>query len=193
MKTNTFLAAILVSLPQSLPIAAQQDEGSLQSAKPAAGALGMFSPMASGRPAGALTEISAEKEASFDSEKSIAEFSGKVVVRDPQFSLACETLTVRLRSDRKGIDSAEANGNVVIVQQKSDPADKSEPAVGKAGRVVYKPDAGEMVLSDWPSIRQGINKQVATEASTTMVLRANGQSRTTGGSKTVITDTSAKP
>jgi len=193
MKTQIPLIAFLAALLPCLPAIAQQDEGSLESPKPGAGALGMFSPMASDRPAGALTEISAEKEASFDSAKNIAEFAGKVVVRDPQFSLTCELLTVRLRSDRKGIESAEAKGNVVIVQQKSDPEDKSEPAVGKAGRVVYKPDAGEMVMSDWPSIRQGINKQVATEASTTMVLRANGQSRTTGGSKTVITDTSAKP
>lgn len=193
MKTNLPTAAIVAFLLHCLPAAAQQDEGSLQSTKPAAGALGMFSPMASGRPAGALTEISAEKEASFDSAKNIAEFAGKVVVRDPQFSLTCEMLTVRLRQDRKGIETAEATGNVVIVQQKTDPNDKAEPAVGKAGRVVYKPDSGEMVLSDWPSIRQGINKQVATEASTTMVLRANGQSRTTGGSKTVITDTGGKP
>jgi hypothetical protein len=58
--------------------------------------------------------------------------------------------------------------------------------------VTYKPDSGEVVLRDWPSIQQGINNQVATEQSTVMILRSSGQSRTIGGSKTMITDT-AKP
>lgn len=188
--TSTLLAAmLLVALPVS---AADRDEGTLAPASGKAGALGMFSPIASERPAGALTEISAKKEASFDAEKNIAEFSGSVVVRDPQFTLRCETLTVRLREDRKGIDTAEAKGNVVIVQEKSDPESKEERAVGRAGHVVYKPSTGEVVLRDWPSIRQGINNQVATEASTVMTLRADGQSRTTGGSKTVISDSATR-
>lgn len=184
-------AAFLACTPFSL--AQERDEGSLAAPAGKAGALGMFSPLASDRPAGALTEISARDEASFDTEKNIAQFSGAVVVKDPQFTLQCETLTVKLRADRKGIETAEARGKVVIVQEKSDPAGKEDRAIGRADHVVYNPSEGQVVLRGWPSIRQGINNQVATEASTVMTLRSDGQSRTTGGSKTVISDTGGKP
>jgi lipopolysaccharide transport protein LptA len=144
------------------------------------------------RPSGAKTEITATRESSFDSEKNIAEFTGRVVVRDPQFTLTCDRLKVTLAQDRKGIAVAEAQGNVIIVQEKSDPKSTAQHAIGRAGEVTYKPDSGEVVLRDWPSIQQGINNQVATEQSTVMILRSSGQSRTIGGSKTMITDT-AKP
>ena len=184
------LAALLATAPWSF--AQDRDEGSLASPAGKGGALGMFSPLASDRPTGALTEISAKEEASFDSAKNIAQFSGAVVVKDPQFTLKCDTLTVKLRADRKGIETAEARGKVVIMQEKTDPESKDERAVGRAENVVYNPAKGEVTLSGWPSIRQGINNQVATEASTVMTLRADGQSRTTGGSKTVISDTGAR-
>lgn len=152
---------------------------------------GFFNALGSERPAGAQTEITANKEASFDSESNVAEFVGRVVVKDPQFTLNCDRLKVILSKDRKGIDTAEATGNVIIVQEKTDAT--SPKAIGRAGEVTYKPAAGEVVLRGWPSIQQGINNQVATEASTVMVLRSNGQSRTIGGSKTVIADTAKQP
>jgi hypothetical protein len=55
--------------------------------------------------------------------------------------------------------------------------------------MIYKPSTGEVTLREWPSVQQGINNQVATEAGTVMILRSTGESRTVGGSKTVITDT----
>jgi hypothetical protein len=54
--------------------------------------------------------------------------------------------------------------------------------------MTYNPESGEVTLRDWPSIQQGINNQVATESGTVMYLRSTGESRTVGGSKTVITD-----
>ena len=153
----------------------------------------LFSPMGGERPEGAKTEITANEEATFDNEKNIAEFKGRVVVKDSQFTLTCDRLVVNLGKERKGIEEAEAVGNVVIIQEL--PADKKDTpkAIGRAGVVTYKPDSGEMVLRDFPSIQQGINNHVATEASTVMVLRGNGQSRTFGGgSKTLIVSDTAK-
>ena len=150
---------------------------------------GFFSPMGE-RPKGAQTEITASKQATYDNEKSVAVFEGDIVVRDPQFTLTCDTLTVRLDKDRKGIEVAEARGNVVVVQQLESTKSNLEKAIGRAGVMLYKPATGEVTLRDWPSIQQGINNQVATEASTVMILRSTGESRTVGGSKTVITDTS---
>ncbi len=149
---------------------------------------GFFTPMGE-RPKGARTEITANKEASFDNEKSLARFEGGVVVRDPQFTLTCDTLTVTLDKDRKGIETAEARGNVMVVQESESAKTNKEKAVGRAGVMIYKPATGEVTLREWPSVQQGINNQVATEAGTVMILRSTGESRTIGGSKTVITDT----
>lgn len=148
---------------------------------------GFLNPMGE-RPKGAKTEITASEEASFDNEKSIAEFKGRVVVKDPQFTLTCDALKVKLGKDRNGIEVAEARGSVVVVQEIQNPKSHQEKAIGRAGHMTYKPDTGEVTLRDWPSIQQGINNQVATEADTIMYLRSSGESRTVGGSKTVITD-----
>jgi lipopolysaccharide transport protein LptA len=174
------------------PLAAQESNASMSADSKTGKAPGLFNMAGGERPSGAKTEITATRESSFDSEKNIAEFTGRVVVRDPQFTLTCDRLKVTLAQDRKGIAVAEAQGNVIIVQEKSDPKSTAQHAIGRAGEVTYKPDSGEVVLRDWPSIQQGINNQVATEQSTVMILRSSGQSRTIGGSKTMITDT-AKP
>ncbi|MEI8292613.1 MAG: LptA/OstA family protein [bacterium] len=171
------------------PAPAQESKASMSADTKTGKPPGLFNMGGGDRPAGAKTEITATKESSFDSEKNIAEFTGRVVVRDPQFTLTCDRLKVTLSPDRKGIAVAEAQGNVIIVQEKSDPKSTAQQAIGRAGEVTYKPDAGEVVLKDWPSIQQGINNQVATEQSTVMILRTSGQSRTIGGSKTLITDT----
>ena len=184
--------ALLALIFTLIPADAQEAKASM-SADPKTGkSPGLFNIAGGERPTGAKTEITATKESSFDSEKNVAEFTGRVVVRDVQFTLTCDRLKVSLSPDRKGIAVAEAQGNVIIVQEKSDPKNNAQQAIGRAGEVTYKPDSGEVVLRDWPSIQQGINNQVATEQSTIMILRSSGQSRTIGGSKTLITDT-AKP
>ncbi len=151
-------------------------------------ALGFINPMGGERPKGAQTEITANGEASYDNAKNIAEFSGGVVVRDTQFTLTCDNLLVHLGKDQKGLESVDATGNVVIIQEKSDPKSTVAKSIGRAGEVTYKPATGEVVMRKWPSIQQGINQQVATEESTIMILKNSGQSRTIGGSKTLITD-----
>lgn len=175
-----------------LPLRAQEAAAPSMTANEGGGAR-LFSPLGGDRPKGAATEITASEKATFDNAKNVAEFIGRVVVRDPQFTLSCEKLTVRLNPDRSGIDVAEATGNVVIVQEKSDPEDATPKAIGRAGNVTYKPATGEITLRSWPSIQQGINNQVATEASTVMILKSSGESRTIGGSKTLITDSTPSP
>jgi len=152
---------------------------------------GFLSPMGE-RPKGAKTEITASKQASFDNENNIAEFQGDVVVKDTQFTLTCDILTVKLAKDLGGIDVVEAKGNVVVVQATDPAKPKQEKAIGRSGHMTYKPSTGDIILREWPSIQQGINNQVATDDSTIMYLKSSGESRTVGGSKTVISDT-AKP
>jgi lipopolysaccharide transport protein LptA len=175
-------AATAQDLGQDIAPAMDQMEGAPQKGP------GFFSPMGE-RPKGARTEITAAKQATFDNENSLAVFEGEVVVRDPQFTLTCDRLVVRLDKDRKGIETAEARGNVIVVQEKANAKNLREKAVGRGGLMIYRPATGEVTLREWPSIQQGINQQVATEAGTVMFLRASGESKTVGGSKTVITDT----
>jgi lipopolysaccharide transport protein LptA len=186
-KAGTLALTAFITL---LPFAIAQEDPKPSMAAESKKSQGLFSMPGSERPTGAKTEITATKESSFDSEKNIAEFVGRVVVRDSQFTLTSDSLKVTLSKDRKGIAVAEAHGNVIIVQEKSDPQSTVQQAIGRAGEMTYKPDTGEVTLRDWPSIQQGINNQVATEQSTVMILKGTGQSRTIGGSKTLITDTS---
>lgn len=83
------------------------------------------------------TEITA-REAMFDNRLSLATFSTEVMVRDPEFGLSCDRLTVTLKrapatagdkpdskakpvgEQKSGIDKAVAEGNVVITQDKPD-------------------------------------------------------------------------
>ena len=141
------------------------------------------------RPKDAKTEITATQQATFDNAASIAEFEGKVVVRDPQFTLFCDKLKVTLNEKRKGIKVAEATGNVIIVQENTDAGGQKVKSIGRAGKAVFEPDTGRITLTIWPQVQHGINNQVATEEGTIMILNRDGRSQTTGSSKTMIVDT----
>lgn len=157
------------------------------------------------------TEITSTKEAAFDNKTRRAVFIGTVRVKDPQFTLTADKLTAILRDNdaakaagaaspagspartkngapgASGLERAIAEGNVVIVQEK--PGEDGGPAkryVGKAERAEFEAATGEMTLTGWPQIQQGINTQIATEASTVMILNRDGRMKTEGGSKTVI-------
>ena len=158
--------------------------------KPKPAPSGAFAGLGKDRPADARTEILANKEATFDNSASVAEFTGSVVVHDPQFTLTCDRLKVTLSKSRKGMEMVEASGNVVIIQENTDKSGKASKAIGKAGFATYKPESGEITLKSWPSVQQNMNTQVGTEEGTVMFLNRNGKSHTEGPSKTVITDTS---
>ncbi|HEY5744214.1 MAG TPA: LptA/OstA family protein [Terrimicrobiaceae bacterium] len=140
------------------------------------------------RPKDAKTEITSKKQATFDNASSIAEFEGSVVVKDPQFTLFCDSLRVTLNKDRKGLQLVEAFGNVIIVQDNTDDAGKKVKATGRSGKAVYEPNSGDITLTVWPSVQHDINMQVATEEGTVMTLNRGGKMTTKGGSRTVIVD-----
>lgn len=182
------------------------------------------------------TEITAEKEATFDDKAHVAIFLGAVHVVDPQFTLTADKVTAYLKKETGavapsatpksgpnetasptpgarvsppnenaktarsndnsadsggGLDRAVAEGNVVIVQDKPDPdGGPPEHYVGKGERADYDTKTGNIVLSGWPQVQQGINSHVATEGSTVMTLNRSGTIKTEGKSKTVIEDSS---
>jgi lipopolysaccharide transport protein LptA len=146
--------------------------------------------MQKGRPKNAKTEITCKEEATFDNETGIAVFTKSVFVKDVQFNLYCDKLTVYMGKDRKGIERAEADGNVVIVQENTNDKGEKTKSIGRAGHMTVVPEKNEATLTNWPQLQQGINNHVATEQGTVMVLNRDGRLNTTGPSKTVIVEDS---
>ena len=120
------------------------------------------------------TEITA-REAMFDNTRHLATFATEVLVRDPEFGLSCERLTVTLKKppvegaekpvlkpkapgeQGSGIEKATAEGNVIITQDKPDPATgKLQRYTGKAKRAVFDNTTGTLTLYGWPQISQTI-------------------------------------
>lgn len=150
-----------------------------------------FGDLSKNRPKGSTTEITAQKEATFEEKERRAVFTGDVRVKDPAFLMSCDRLTVFLNKERSGIDRAVAEGNVVIVQQTENTAEKA--AIGRSRKAVYVPSSGTATLSEWPEVQQGINRHVATTAGTIMILQKDGRFTTEGASRTLITDTDKPP
>ena len=146
-----------------------------------------FGALSKDRPKGSTTEITAQKEATFNEKENQAVFIGDVKVKDPAFLLSTDRLTVFLNKQRSGIERAVADGNVIIVQQTSNPAEKG--AIGRSRQAVYVPATGLVTLSGWPEVQQGINRHIATTPTTRMMMHRDGRATTEGASKTVITDT----
>lgn len=132
-------------------------------------------------------EVTSEDGAEFNSKDSRAIFIGNVQVKDARFNLRCDKLTVYLGAEGSGLERATAEGNVLIVQDKlEEGAKKATRSTGKAMKADYNPKTGDIVLTGWPEIRQGINIHRATAFSTKMILNRDGRMKTEGPSITLI-------
>lgn len=158
-----------------------QTESAPQITDPAAGQ----QPTAEKQPA--KTEITATEGATADLKNRTATFSGDVRVIDPRFQMKTRSLSVLFSKEPAGLERAIASGGVVIIQMQTD-GKKSDPAVGKAERAVYEASTGDIELSGYPTLEQGLNRHVATSAGTRMILNREGNLRTIGPSKTEIID-----
>lgn len=141
------------------------------------------------RPANAETVITAMDETTFDNRTGVAEFVGSVTVKDPQFTMTCDRLKAYLNSERKGLERVEAIGNVVIRQENKDTKGKEVVSVAKSGNAVFYPATGDVDLTEWPKVEQGINAHIATDSATKMILNRAGKINTFGSSRTMIIDT----
>ena len=144
------------------------------------------------------TEITA-REAMFDNRIHLASFTTEVLVRDPEFGLSCDRLTVNLKKppvenagkpdpkpkapgeQSSGIEKAIAEGNVIITQDKRDAAGKIvEQYIGKAKRAIFDNTTGTLKLYGWPQISQStggvLTKQVvARQENSVITLDRSGQ------------------
>jgi lipopolysaccharide export system protein LptA len=158
------------------------------------------------------TEITA-REAMFDNTQHLATFNGDVFVRDPEFGLSAERLTIALKkpaapsaanADSKpkatgeqgsGIEKAIAEGSVIITQDKVDAAGKVQHYTGQAKRAVFDNATGTLTLYGWPKISESIGGNVSKqtlslEESCVIILNRSGKMDVKGYHKTTIQDAS---
>lgn len=183
--TKPCLSLALALLGAATLASSAQTPAASPAKKPDPVGMGVFS---KDRPKNAKTDITCKGEATFDNASGIATFITNVFVKDPQFNLYCDKLTVYLNKDRKGIDRAEAEGKVTIVQENTNDKGALVKSIGRSGKAVFYPATGEATLTESPSLQQGINNHIAVEPWTVMILNRDGRLDTKGPSRTVITD-----
>ena len=229
----TFRSALAQQKPgsttksSSAPAAASRSPGTKRpsgSAKPASGTSqkpdssnDLFGGDSKDRPKGP-TEITATKEAQFDTKTRIGVFIGDVKVVDPQFTMTSDRLTVHLNKDEEGggLNDAEANGNVIIVhvnQPKTQVVQAQSPgatppptatsgqpgartqqpvtSTGKAEKALYEAKDGSITLTGWSQVTQGANTHIATAPGVKMILYKDGRMQTYGSTRTLIEDRTA--
>ena len=146
-----------------------------------------------------VTTISSKKGAYLDSKASMATFVGDVTVVDSRFSLTCQKLTAflaRQSSESKaetggagGLDKAEAEGDVVIIQEKVGDKGQLERSLARAQKAVYDSQTGNITLSGWPQVEQNQNVTMAAEEGTVIVLNRKGKLEVLGHSKSILRNT----
>jgi lipopolysaccharide export system protein LptA len=155
-----------------------------------------------------VTTISSKKGAFLDSKACVATFTGEVTVVDPRFSLTCDKLTaffVRPSTETKakgelkgepetsrnsGLDKAEAEGDVVIIQDKVGEKGEVERSLARAQKAVYDSQTGNITLSGWPQVEQKQNVTMAAEENTVIILNRKGKLEVLGHSKSILRNAS---
>lgn len=150
-----------------------------------------------------VTTISSKKGAYLDSKAYMATFNGSVSVVDARFSLTCDKLTaffvrpsvesageVKAESGRSGLDKAEAEGDVIIIQDKVGDKGEVERSLARAQKAVYDSQTGNITLSGWPQVEQKQNVTMAAEESTVIILNRKGKLEVLGHSKSILRNAS---
>ncbi len=153
------------------------------------------------------TEITG-REAMIDNRIHQATFTGEVEVKDPEFNVICDRLTVFLRkpkaaapkpdpaapkppetkSDKdsdSGIEKAIADGNAIITQEKVDSDGKMQRYLGKGKKAVFDNDKKTCTLTGWPSVTQTLDgnmskEVISKEESTVIILNQEGRMEVKG-------------
>lgn len=148
----------------------------------------------------------------FDSAQSMAVFTDDVVVNHPQFHLTCDELQVyMLKENEKPDDAATAKpaapveapksnqdssvkqaiatGRKVVIQKLSE---TGEMQIGISRSATYIGESGDIILREMPQVQRARNLIIATDRSTYMILKQNGELKVHGPSRTEIIQEAAK-
>ena len=88
----------------------------------------------------------------------------------------------------RAVAEASPGKRVIITQEKLEADGSLTRYVGKAEKADYDTRTGDIILTGWPEVNQGINSIVATDRETVITLNRDGRMKTTGAHKTVIKD-----
>jgi len=99
-----------------------------------------------------------------------------------------DAATAKTNGLQRAIAEGSSDHPVVIVQDKpASNGDEAQHNVGIAEKADYNADTGDVVLTGWPRVSQGINTQIATSRDTVMVMNKDGHTmKTHGPSHSVI-------
>lgn len=96
-------------------------------------------------------------------------------------------------TQKGGLEKAIAEGNVEIIQDKTDSDGNVERDIGHAKKAVYDAVTGDITLTGKPDVQQGLNLCIALSEDTVMILNRAGSMKVKGPHKTVIKDSSPSP
>ncbi|MEI6534172.1 MAG: LptA/OstA family protein [Verrucomicrobiaceae bacterium] len=149
----------------------------------------------------------------FDSAQSLAVFTDDVVVNHPQFHLTSDELQVyMLKEEEKNpkvtvaptppangaapkpkqdssVKQAIATGRKVVIQKR---ADTGEMQIGICRSATYIGENGDIILREMPKVQRGKNLISATDPSTYMILKQNGELKVFGPARTEIIQEAGK-
>jgi lipopolysaccharide export system protein LptA len=144
-----------------------------------------------------VAEISAEGAVHFNSTTKVMVFTDEVVVDHSSFHLECDILEIILKPEvdlggvetkpkeadvkadesvtsLKGddtIDKAIARGGTVTITKKDA---EGKLKTGKARYVMYDAKTGDITMRDYPQVQSGQSLMISTDASTIIVMKADG-------------------
>jgi lipopolysaccharide export system protein LptA len=99
-----------------------------------------------------------------------------------------DTAAPKANGLQRAIAEGSADRPVVIVQDKpASNGDEAQHNVGIAQKADYNADTGDVILTGWPRVSQGINTQIATSDKTVMIMNKDGKTmKTFGPSRSII-------
>lgn len=156
------------------------------------------------------TVITASGAAFFDSKESIGVFTEDVVVKDPRFHITCDVLEVFMKKNPQAeeasssagkpdaqpvpaadsaefengdIDRAIAKGRKVVIQKLNE---EGKLQIGICRHATYDGSTGDIILRDFPQVQSDTRSATATDRSTVITLKRNGQFEVKGPHTTVL-------
>jgi len=90
----------------------------------------------------------------------------------------------------RAIAEMQDGGKVIITQDKKEADGSITHSIAKSERANYNAVTGEITLTGWPDVKQGVNSSIAVEEGTVMIMTRDGKMRTEKGrTRFLIQDT----
>lgn len=127
-------------------------------------------------------DIQSDRQAEYDQDNNRVVFTGKVEMNTRDLRLKTDKLEVFI-SPEGTTERIEATGNVTL---SAGGGDGQPRQTATAGGATYFPETGEVILHDWPQVREGAKTLTSTDEQTKIHLYPDGAVRLDGPNKTTF-------